>query len=279
MARCSILPLIYACPELFAAAAVLTRRLRSRKGSSLTREFLQTDMSTKTYFTPEELEAADSSHLKDLLHSISDKVGDTGYPCVGAKAALNSKQLRIGVYDSMATGETTGHLGRDLRRYTAETLAADSEYMTLVAFFREEEPAAEPGFEKKLWAQLQLLHDSDSSPQPWDPGVSSNPADSNFSFSYNGTAFFVVGLHPNSSRKARRLGYTAMAFNLHRQFEQLREKGVYENMKKVIRDRDVAYDGSINPMLRDFGEGLEAPQYSGRRVDDSWKCPFLAGKP
>jgi len=236
-------------------------------------------MSIKTYFTSEELDSTDNLHLKELLDSLTDKVGDMEYPCVGAKAALNSKQLRIGVYDHMATDETTGRLGHDLQHYIAETLASDSEYMTMVAFFREEEATEEIDFEKKLWAQLQLLHNSDKSPEPWDSEVSSNPADTNFSFSYNGTAFFVVGLHPNASRRARRLGYTAMAFNLHRQFEQLREKGVYENMKKVIRVRDAAYDGSINPMLKDFDQGLEAPQYSGRHVDESWKCPFLAGKP
>ncbi|MBF8963895.1 YqcI/YcgG family protein [Pontibacter sp. FD36] len=235
-------------------------------------------MLTKTYYTPEDLETTDSAPLQDIYSSISDKVGETEYPCVGAKAALNSKQLRIGVYDRMATDETTRQLGHDLKQYIAETLATESEYMTMVAFFREEEPADELAFENNLWAQLQRLHDSDDSPAPWDPEVSSNPTDTNFSFSYNGTAFFVVGLHPNASRKARALGYTALAFNLHRQFEQLRDKGVYENMKKVIRDRDAAYDGSINPMLNDFGEGLEAPQYSGRQVDDSWKCPFLAGK-
>lgn len=234
-------------------------------------------MSNKTYFTPEELESADNLHLKEIFNSLIDKVSDMEYPCVGAKAALNSKQLRIGVYHCMATDDTTTRLGHDLRQYIDETLASESEYMTMVAFFREEAGTTELDFENKLWAQLQLLHNSDNSLKPWGPGVSSNPADTNFSFSYNGTAFFVVGLHPNSSRKARRLGYTAMAFNLHRQFEQLREKGVYENMKKVIRDRDTAYDGTINPMLNDFGEGLEAPQYSGRHVDESWKCPFLAG--
>jgi hypothetical protein len=29
-------------------------------------------------------------------------------------------------------------------------------------------------------------------------------------------------------------------------------------------------------MLKDHGQGLEAPQYSGREVDESWKCPFLS---
>ncbi|WP_299759484.1 guanitoxin biosynthesis heme-dependent pre-guanitoxin N-hydroxylase GntA [uncultured Pontibacter sp.] len=233
---------------------------------------------TKTYFTPEELDTAEHEDLKDIYQSFTDKISDMEYPCVGAKAALNSKQIRLGLYDSMATAETTEQLGRDLKHYIAETIAAESEYMTMVAVFKDEKPATELSFEKKLWEQLQFLHNSDDSPNPWDPEVSSNPSDTNFSFSYNGTAFFVVGLHPNASRKARQTGYTAMAFNLHRQFEQLREKGVYDNMKKVIREREVAYDGAINPMLGDFGEGLEAPQYSGRQVDESWKCPFLAGK-
>ncbi|RIJ42528.1 guanitoxin biosynthesis heme-dependent pre-guanitoxin N-hydroxylase GntA [Pontibacter oryzae] len=232
----------------------------------------------KTYFTPEELDVTNNQVLKEIYNSIKDKIKDIEYPCVGAKAALNSNQIRFAVYDTLATETTTQSLGQDLKQYIAETLAANSEYMTMIAVFKNEEENSELGFEKKLWEQLQLLHNSDDSEQPWAPDVSSNPADTDFSFSYNGTAFFVVGLHPNASRKARRIGYTAMAFNLHRQFEQLREKGVYDNMKKVIREREQAYDGSINPMLNDFGDGLEAPQYSGRQVDESWKCPFLAGK-
>ena len=232
----------------------------------------------KTYFTSEELDAIEESPLKSIFQEFTDKVKDIEYPCVGAKAAFNSNQVRLAVYSKMASETTTKELGQDLKQYIAETLAADSEYMTMIAVFKDEEASSEVEFEKKLWSQLQQLHNSDDSQHPWDPGVSSNPNDPNFSFSYNGTAFFVVGLHPNASRKARRFGYTAMAFNLHRQFEQLREKGVYDNMKNVIRDRDQAYDGSINPMLNDFGDGLEAPQYSGRQVDDSWKCPFLAGK-
>lgn len=231
-----------------------------------------------SYRTLQDLEDAEQGLPIEILNSFKEKLSSAAYPCVGAKAALNSGQIRFGIYDTMCTEATTAQLGHDLRQYIAETLAAGSEYMTLVAVFANEEPAAEVDFEQKLWKQLQDLHNSDTSNHPWDPEVSSDPEQPDFSFSYNGTAFFIVGLHPHASRKARQVGYTAMAFNLHRQFEQLREKGVYENMKKVIRERDAAYDGTVNPMLRDFGEGLEAPQYSGRQVDASWKCPFLAGK-
>jgi FPC/CPF motif-containing protein YcgG len=38
----------------------------------------------------------------------------------------------------------------------------------------------------------------------------------------------------------------------------------------------MAFQGSINPMLKNFGEGSEASQYSGRAVSDTWACPFHA---
>ncbi|MBA3796937.1 MAG: YqcI/YcgG family protein, partial [Chloroflexi bacterium] len=38
--------------------------------------------------------------------------------------------------------------------------------------------------------------------------------------------------------------------------------------------REVALQGSINPMLSDFGTRSEARQYAGREVDEEWRCPF-----
>ncbi|WPP50762.1 guanitoxin biosynthesis heme-dependent pre-guanitoxin N-hydroxylase GntA [Catalinimonas niigatensis] len=230
---------------------------------------------TQTYFKPDHLEDEMSGRVKAIHQNFSEKITDSDFPCVGAKAAINSRQYRLGIYEEMGAEATTLALAEDLKTYIAETIAAESEYMSMVAVFTDE-VNSELDFENRIWTQLQKLHDIEKKKQIWDPEVSSNPEESNFSFSFNGTAFFVVGLHPKASRRARRFGYTAMAFNLHRQFEQLREKGVYENMKKVIRDRELSYDGSINPMLKDHGEGLEAPQYSGRKVDKDWKCPFHA---
>ncbi|MDF9796387.1 FPC/CPF motif-containing protein YcgG [Catalinimonas alkaloidigena] len=229
----------------------------------------------QTYFTPNHLEKEMSERVKAIHKNFNEKITDSEFPCVGAKAAINSNQYRLGIYGEMGAEDTTQALAEDLKIYIAETLAAESEYMSMIAVFTDEVDS-ELDFENRIWMQLQKLNDSEMNKQNWDPAVSSNPEESNFSFSFNGTAFFVVGLHPKASRRARRFGYTAMAFNLHRQFEQLREKGVYENMKKVIREREVSYDGSVNPMLKDHGEGLEAPQYSGRKVDKNWKCPFHA---
>lgn len=229
----------------------------------------------QTYYTPDHLEAEMSGRVRAIHQNFSEKITDSDFPCVGAKAAINSNQYRFGIYGEMGAEDTTLALAEDLKIYVAETLSSDSEYMSMIAVFIDEVDS-ELDFENRIWMQLQQLHDGEKNEQTWDPEVSSNPEESNFSFSFNGTAFFVVGLHPKASRRARRFGYTAMAFNLHRQFEHLREKGVYENMKNVIREREISYDGSINPMLEDHGEGLEAPQYSGRKVDKDWKCPFHA---
>jgi FPC/CPF motif-containing protein YcgG len=45
-------------------------------------------------------------------------------------------------------------------------------------------------------------------------------------------------------------------------------------MKNTVRKRDIAFSGSVNPMLQDFGESSEVYQYSGRKYDDSWQCPL-----
>lgn len=65
-----------------------------------------------------------------------------------------------------------------------------------------------------------------------------------------------------------------MVFNLHDQFEQLRAAGKYENMREKIMVRDEAVAGSRNPILARHGEASEARQYSGRMVDEGWRCPF-----
>ena len=45
-------------------------------------------------------------------------------------------------------------------------------------------------------------------------------------------------------------------------------------MREIIIERDVALAGDVNPMLARHGEASEAKQYSGRRVDADWNCPF-----
>jgi FPC/CPF motif-containing protein YcgG len=226
----------------------------------------------QSYMRPNEAAQDPESIIGKINQELVQRLEAIDYPCVGAKSALNTSQYRLGSYGKMGEHDTTISLAEDLKAYIEETLSTDSKYMTMVAVF-DEEIESEIDFEQKLWSQLQKLHDADRD-TPWDPSVANDPEEKDFSFSFNGSAFFVVGLHPHASRKARKFSKAAMAFNLHHQFERLREMGVYEKMKKVIREREINFNGSINPMLTDHGEASEAAQYSGRQVDATWKCPF-----
>ncbi|MEO8076362.1 MAG: guanitoxin biosynthesis heme-dependent pre-guanitoxin N-hydroxylase GntA [Acidobacteriota bacterium] len=109
----------------------------------------------------------------------------------------------------------------------------------------------------------------------WDQTVSADPDDPRFAFSFDGTALFVIGLHPGSSRLARRFDWPALVFNPHAQFDRLRRDGLYERLRDRIRARDIALQGNLNPNLADFGARTEARQYSGRDTTDAvWQCPF-----
>ena len=133
----------------------------------------------------------------------------------------------------------------------------------------------EADFEHHLWRRIQSLTDKDDwHGVPSDPRIEAAPDSPHFSLSFGGEAFFVVGLHPNASRVARRFEAPALVFNLHDQFERLRQDGGYDRLRAAILTRDEAVSGSLNPMLARYGEVSEARQYSGRVVGPEWVCPF-----
>jgi FPC/CPF motif-containing protein YcgG len=210
-----------------------------------------------------------------LARSFRHFLQDPAFPCVGAKSALARNQLKIMVARDITSGWD------DLRLYPA-LLAFVSRYKREPGLFRSfavlfESPTtlSEAAFERHLWARLQSLSDKDAwLGLPYDTRVTAHPEDPHFSLSFGGEAFFVVGLHPHASRRARRFAAPALVFNVHDQFEQLRAEGRYERLRERIVARDVAYSGSPNPMLAVHGEVSEARQYSGRAVDESWQCPF-----
>jgi FPC/CPF motif-containing protein YcgG len=207
-------------------------------------------------------------------------VMDFNFPCLGAKAALNSGAVSYGFYGALGSDASAKDLARDLERFTrvAVTPRAD-QFATLIAVFRGPFDLGELEFEKLLWQQLSKLHHIDAPNFPWDARVSSDPNVPNFSFSFAGQACYVIGMHPNASRRARRFPWPALVFNPHEQFERLRTDGNWERMKQTIRARDLELQGSVNPMLSDFGEQSEARQYSGRAVEDHWHAPFKVANP
>ncbi|MBA3833398.1 MAG: YqcI/YcgG family protein [Chthoniobacterales bacterium] len=196
------------------------------------------------------------------------------FPCLGAKAAFNAGSYLVSVYDQLASDRSSQALASGLEDFTRSEIRRTNEYATFVAIFRQPRSLGEEDFERLLWLQLQKLHQIDAKRYAWDPSVASDPADQHFSFSFASEALYVVGMHANSSRISRRFPWPALIFNPHEQFERLRSEGKWRRMQAAIRARDFGLQGSVNPMLSDFGEESEAWQYSGRLVDKHWHAPF-----
>jgi FPC/CPF motif-containing protein YcgG len=207
-----------------------------------------------------------------LIEQFRSLVSARGFPCVGAKSALNRDRMEFAVLEDLGSKASTTALLDELSAYSARYPDPGVEPVSLIALFRDA-VESEDAFHDKLWAQLQALHDLDAVDHGWAEGVSADPDSSEFSFSVAGRAFFVVGLHPKSSRIARRAPCPALVFNFHDQFEALRSAGRYDKLQAAIRQRDIALQGSINPVLARFGEDSEALQYSGKA---SGGCPFHA---
>jgi hypothetical protein len=189
----------------------------------------------------------------------------------------------MGIYDELGSAGVTRDLARDLSAFAGtlgdQIAEVDADHAgrltTFVASFLRPVPGDEAEFERLLWAQLQALHDGDSA-RTWDPAVSSDPDDAHFAFSIAGRAFFVVGLHAASTRWARRFAWPTLVFNPHDQFERLRQDGHFGRLQGLIRAREQALQGSLNGNLSEFGERSDARQYSGRPVEEDWRCPFRA---
>ena len=202
------------------------------------------------------------------------------FPCVGAKSALGKRQLEIVTARSIASSWNDLEIHRRLMAFAEHAQAEPKLFRSFAVIFCAPRTLSEKAFERHMWTRIQSMTDKDVwLGQKQDDGVSADPENPHFSLSFGGAAFFVVGLHPGASRKARRFRYPTMVFNLHDQFEALREQGRYEKLRGAILARDQKLQGSINPMLSRHGTTSEARQYSGRAVPGSWSAPYERPEP
>ncbi|MGY3267020.1 guanitoxin biosynthesis heme-dependent pre-guanitoxin N-hydroxylase GntA [Lysobacter sp. HA35] len=234
------------------------------------------DFNSTRFIEPAEAFAPDAGD--GLAARFLDHVADARFPCVGAKAALSRGAIQVREYPALGCPRGAERLLDALAEF-GESIDAlgddDSTVHSFVAVFDAPIPANEAEFERLLWLQLQHLHDIDRARgNAWAGDVASDPDHPLFSLSLAGHPFFVIGLHPNASRIARRFERPALVFNSHRQFDRLRADGRYAKMQAATRGRDTALQGSINPNLADFGTASETRQYSGRAVEAEWRCPL-----
>ena len=212
------------------------------------------------------------TRIADIEQELRAKIGDALYPCNAAKGVLARANMELCVVDTMTGGEAAATVQS---RLTAFSKRGDEDgLISFIVAFADQPVYCEHHYDSLLWSFLQRLHEVDAPLCPWDERVSRDPNDPEFSFSVGGEAYYLIGLNPRSSRKARQLSVPAVVFNPHRQFEAFRQRGKYGRLRDTIRANDVRYSGSVNPMLQDFGSASEAVQYSGEAHEEGWECPL-----
>ncbi|MFE0465371.1 guanitoxin biosynthesis heme-dependent pre-guanitoxin N-hydroxylase GntA [Kitasatospora sp. NPDC058965] len=196
------------------------------------------------------------------------------YPCVVGRGLLRRGDYRFGSYPALGSAEGARAVAADLWQFVQEFPIRQENFASFVASFDGPVSSTEQEFEELLWQQLQLMHDLDREHHDWSPIVGSDPNTKGFSFSFAGRPFFIVGMHPASSRLARRPGRPTMVFNAHEQFDLLRESGLMPRITQTIRARDHRMQGTLNPALVLFdGDHPETVMYSGRLPEEGWTCP------
>lgn len=216
----------------------------------------------------------------ERLRSIIMHIDQGGFPCVGAKSALASDGLTMLTAGLITEASDSRRIHEAIVGMISSEDADAKGFRSLAVVFSGPGNFDEELFEIALWRKLDaLLAEDRRQGYISAPGFSDDPVDPKFALSFGGRAFFAIGLHPNSSRKARRLPFPAIIFNPHDQFKKLRAERKYERMREVILARDMQFDGSPNPMVARHGEVSEARQYSGRAVTNDWVCPIASRDP
>lgn len=192
-----------------------------------------------------------------MNQNLSNFILNPRFPCIMAKSVL-----KIGFISSHELSVMDPKSFLELAYRFVEKYRSDPRRLSsLVVSFTDSSFKDFKQFEAQFWPFLKAVRKEDS--HPADPRVSSDPNSEKFSFSVKGEAFFILALHPDSPRFARRFSVPTIVFNPHVQFEELKRKGLFKNIQKVIRKKDEILQGR-NPMLQDFGEKSEVFQYLGK---------------
>jgi len=208
--------------------------------------------------------------IKEYIGFLSRKE----FPCIAAKAAAERHQVKCMVAGNMACAKDDVAILHFIYEFVDVYRMATKPFHSAAVIFEQPVIHCESEFDHFFWQRLQSLSNLDAQKYAYDTRVNPDPFSGNFSFSLKSEAFFIIGLHPCNSRISRQFSYPVIVFNPHAEFVKMRLTERYEKMKEVVRKKDVAFSGTINPMLDDFGTTSEVYQYSGKNYDANWQCPL-----
>jgi FPC/CPF motif-containing protein YcgG len=203
---------------------------------------------------------------------------DSLFPCTFGVGAVRKGTLR---YSFIPAGRSRlPALAAALTEYTGIATALGNR-TSLVCFFEfDENVSTLEEYRAHFWALLGELQAGDTS--EWPAGISNDPEDSTWEFSFNSTPMFVVANTPGHvKRRSRRSTYFTVTFQPRFVFDDLKagtpagDKG-----RTVIRRRLDSYDTvERTPLLGSFGQAgnVEWSQYF--LDDDNVPLDLAAGCP
>lgn len=215
-------------------------------------------------------------YSNSVVNSFHSFISNSLFPCVAAKDALAKDNIQIFIAQHIACPTDDERILAFLYQFIDAYRLAEKGFHSAAIIFEGPENLTEDLFDNFMWQRLNAIKKLDEKNYQHDSRVDRDPASPNFSFSIKEEAFFIVALHANSSRPARRFKHPTLIFNPHAQFEAMKTTSRYEKMKAVVRKKDIELAGSINPMLTNFGDASEVYQYSGKQYDKNWKCPLIS---
>ncbi len=219
----------------------------------------------------------------DLVSIITHR----SFPCIGAQKALKDGTIGHYVCRTKLTNSDSAKLVGDAlyawmdnMGYKLQAKWPAMQLATFVAIFENDNYANEDALEKDVWHFLSGLHKYDRSEYEWDTLFQPFVYGKDFAMSVGGFGHFVPVLSPIASSPVRRSSRLTLVFNPHFVFQKLRDQGLFENWKALIRARETTAQGWISPKLGDSGISYEAPQYALtiNPIFDIGACPFT-GKP
>ncbi|MFB7258682.1 guanitoxin biosynthesis heme-dependent pre-guanitoxin N-hydroxylase GntA [Streptomyces nojiriensis] len=194
------------------------------------------------------------------------------FPCLGGASALRRGQYRFGWYPRLGSAEAVSTCAESLTRFVTEFPERSHPVAVHVAVFDGPGELGDEDFEALLWHQLRGMRLADETGGCARRATSAEQGGNAMEdpgFFFGCRNFFVVGMHPGASRKARTFPWPALVFNALSHMGPLQQAGSYTSMQDKIRSRDRRLQGSVNPSL--FRPRIA--QFSGRAVTPDWKCP------
>ncbi len=162
-------------------------------------------------------------------------VKNFAFPCVSSTPTSNWGAVSFGFYDKLGCDASTKILARDLERFAlTSAMQPKDQFANMLAVFRGPFELNETEFDKLLCSQLEKLRAQEKPNLQRSSRARLHSNESVFPFNFAGCAYSVIGMHANSSHRARQFPWPTLVFNPSEQFQALRANAAWEQPVQTI---------------------------------------------